>query len=433
MYYVTWALQARIREISEVIREKIGEPVYVNAGRWFRSLILLKLLSDKCDESIGRPRDRNECGREGQGSPLKVDVLVPKHTHWADFKMTMESLLEEVDRAARCIQDVNESVVGDSFHHDIRGYLDTQPPMDESIIRILVHCISELDLGERNLKHQQVGPGHFMYNPIEPIAIPLKEVSGIFMEHLRILSPNSVRPLWRYMKLGRFEDLMEQQSLYFARADQLGDTFEGLQPGINACAGAIGLRREFTFVNCWSQADQESNTMWHTYGGSNDCVAIETDYDSLKRSIKDTRSSIYVGKVKYVDYETIAERIGWRASWDWEWGSLSLFFTKRLEFSSESEVRAVIQYPVPDDTDAIPPDDRGIRVPVDLQRLIKRVVVNPEADSVLVERIRSTLRSKGLRDTVDNSTLSRQPYTGQIRPVLVTQDATEVRGDAPGG
>ena len=36
--------------------------------------------------------------------------------------------------------------------------------------------------------------------------------------------------VWRYMDFAKFVDLLATEELYFARADKLGDPFEGLYP-----------------------------------------------------------------------------------------------------------------------------------------------------------------------------------------------------------
>lgn len=43
--------------------------------------------------------------------------------------------------------------------------------------------------------------------------------------------------LWRYMDLAKFLALLEDRALYFARADKLGDPFEGAAGIADAAAG----------------------------------------------------------------------------------------------------------------------------------------------------------------------------------------------------
>jgi hypothetical protein len=107
--------------------------------------------------------------------------------------------------------------------------------------------------------------------------------------------------IWRYIDLTRFLSLLEDRALYFARADQLGDAFEGSFPKTNreqrpvrykeiiekyeekklsvtfpggACRTSFLEIQAFihewlcqwTFVNCWHINDSESAAMWRLYG-----------------------------------------------------------------------------------------------------------------------------------------------------------------------
>ena len=49
-------------------------------------------------------------------------------------------------------------------------------------------------------------------------------------ESLGILCPNPKDTLWRYLSLEKFASLLYTQSLYFVRADQFEDPFEGSVP-----------------------------------------------------------------------------------------------------------------------------------------------------------------------------------------------------------
>ena len=48
--------------------------------------------------------------------------------------------------------------------------------------------------------------------------------------------------LWRYMDFTKFVSLLEKRSLFFARADKLGDPFEGATPINNIKARYTSLK-----------------------------------------------------------------------------------------------------------------------------------------------------------------------------------------------
>ncbi|WP_431810600.1 hypothetical protein [Lysinibacillus capsici] len=88
--------------------------------------------------------------------------------------------------------------------------------------------------------------------------------------------------------------------------------------------------RKTKFINCWHLNDFESAAMWDLYLKSNEGIAIQTTFDRLKRSLNRSKEEIYMGKVKYIDYRT--ER-------NFHRNTLSPFFTKRISFSHENDVR----------------------------------------------------------------------------------------------
>ena len=87
--------------------------------------------------------------------------------------------------------------------------------------------------------------------------------------------------IWRYMDFTKFVSMLENQGLFFSRADKLGDRFEGTYPKaefetwmknsatIGVPAGATSAHRKimqavrkWTVVNCWHMNDHESAAMW---------------------------------------------------------------------------------------------------------------------------------------------------------------------------
>ena len=93
-------------------------------------------------------------------------------------------------------------------------------------------------------------------------------------------------PIWRYMDFTKFVSMLERSALFFARADCLGDPFEGsysrgnerLRPTVYkdapqevlaymASNGAEFTRilRKWTFISCWHMNQGESAAMWKLY------------------------------------------------------------------------------------------------------------------------------------------------------------------------
>ena len=107
--------------------------------------------------------------------------------------------------------------------------------------------------------------------------------------------------LWRYMDLSKFIAMLQTSSLFFARADTLGDPFEGSTTRRNALAAEYIIAnrhtienlagwRKFTdeqileiyqmisqsarssvtmvYANCWHMNEHKSAAMWKLYSQS---------------------------------------------------------------------------------------------------------------------------------------------------------------------
>ena len=245
----------------------------------------------------------------------------------------------------------------------------------------------------------------------------------MYEEHPNFEPPKDDAILWRYIDFTKFVSLLETQSLFFARADKLGDPFEGAYSKVNIALRPVlyegkipesGLRqiaastkeaRRFTKINSWHEANHESAAMWSLYSRERDGIAIKTDFKSLSQSFTCT-DSIYIGKVNYVDYDTTFIPEG------------NLFFPylhKRQSFEHEREVRAItMKFPTRDgkvdwSTEV---DDMGTYYDVDISLLINEVIVAPFADNWFIELVQSVAARYELRAPVSRSGLAESPTWG---------------------
>ena len=241
-------------------------------------------------------------------------------------------------------------------------------------------------------------------------------------DHL-IHFPAADETLWRYMDFTKFVDLLETQSLHFARADRLGDPFEGFSlkrhysvafPGVedfstedraildNMMSHSI---RQNTFINCWHHKEYESAAMWRLYSRELDGVAIKSDYNCIVDSIPEQyMDKIRVGQVVYIDGE--------RDTVDTE-VQLIHFLAKRLEFEHENEIRLI--YYVETNDNLIRADAKqvnfpnGLNVPVEVSKLVREVIVDPKAESWFVDLVGSVATRYGLGERVKLSALAGPP------------------------
>jgi hypothetical protein len=165
--------------------------------------------------------------------------------------------------------------------------------------------------------------------------------------HRNIETPPDDAVLWRFLDFARFLALIEGSSLWFARADLLGDPREGeftddelshlreLEPSSPAGAGAGRVIASFKktrrqcFVNCWYKNQRESTAMWKLYAPGAGGIAVKSSVGAIKHSLKSDRK-ILIGDVRYLD---------WTTESDWSLNVYPMVLRKHISYKSESEVR----------------------------------------------------------------------------------------------
>lgn len=231
--------------------------------------------------------------------------------------------------------------------------------------------------------------------------------------------------IWRYVDLARFLSLLASRSLYFTRADLLGDPFEGTITKATVAAYANptsptslpafqeslrklreSLRRNVA-VSCWHVAERESTAMWSQYAARGSGIALRSTYARLVHSLRNWATPTYVGLVHYIDYDAETSEIGGN-------NLLLPFVHKRAEFSSEREIRAVISQ--------IPASDRGIDhsvamvpgtlAPIDVAELVERVVVSPRMPDWELEALRAVIAKMDCKLSLERSRLNVTPVLG---------------------
>jgi len=240
----------------------------------------------------------------------------------------------------------------------------------------------------------------------------------MYKEHPVFEKPREKARIWRYMDFTKFVSLLENNALFFPRADTLGDHFEGSFskaniPIRNEIYGGVEgvtpediseiyrLLPEFTAISCWHINWVESAAMWKIYLKSNEGIAVRSNFERLRNSLKDKRNDIYIGKVKYIDYkkEAVPE------------GPLGCFVRKRKSFKYEAELRAVIQRLPPKGLSSRSkrPFNNGLYVPVDLDTLISRIYIAPTSPKWLFDLVESVTEKYGLNKDVFQSSLDDKP------------------------
>jgi hypothetical protein len=246
-------------------------------------------------------------------------------------------------------------------------------------------------------------------------------------------TPSDNSSLWRYMDLAKFISLLRDGSIYFARADHLGDSWEGAKgaksnkvtwdthylnffreaikhpPKGYKCeqtdeeieADAKRLLKQLetggshdlrtTYVSCWHENETESEALWRLYCPPPTAgIALLTTFADLKRAFDDDLS-IRIGRVKYIDFRTQFA------------GPNDAIFRKRKSLQHEQEVRAVVRERAEDDC-------TGLIRQVDLSALIKEVVVSPFSPAWLESIVSDLLKRYDVMVPIKASELLSQPF-----------------------
>jgi hypothetical protein len=233
--------------------------------------------------------------------------------------------------------------------------------------------------------------------------------------------------LWRYVDLARFLSMLTTRTLFLARADLLGDPFEGTiskatidsyndPRQITSLAGFQGTLRELrtsfrrnVAVSCWHMAACESVAMWNVYAPKGNGIAIRTSYSRLVQSLAAWPTPIFIGCVNYLDYGTA--RIEGTSL-------LAPFIHKRREYDAERELRVIVSelpttqqngVAVIDYAGSMPP---GIPAPVDLALLVEAIVLAPGTPVWQADSLRDVVSATDQSFPIEQSVLDRETLLG---------------------
>ncbi len=247
-------------------------------------------------------------------------------------------------------------------------------------------------------------------------------------EHPIFKQPESENiTLWRYLDFTKFLSLIDSGQLFLSRLDEFDDPFEGSFPKKN-----IQVRNDITFdlkgkalknyvdmiqdtprinelarkhvtVNCWHANEYESAAMWRLYLKSGEGIALRTTYKNLKESIIDDEP-VYAGMISYIDYELDEIEYG---------NFFAPYVYKRKSFEHEKEVRLLAcRFPIVNVSYidfSQEPIHPGISLNVDLNKMIDKVYVSPEAPKWFAELTKNVISKYGYSFEVVQSDLNSSP------------------------
>jgi hypothetical protein len=236
----------------------------------------------------------------------------------------------------------------------------------------------------------------------------------MYVEHELAQAPDDADAIiWRYVDLPKLIRMFQTGSLWFARADTLGDPHEGayglaaqmraprrVVSGIPYALGTgMGVANarvvSHTYINSWHLSPVESAAMWKIYAGDGQGIAIRSTFDRLCKSLTSPMPEVVIGKIEYVDVGTAVVPTG---------NVFRPFFIKRPPFAYEHELRAMFLHG--DDSG----QPVGINVDADLSVLLDAIVISPHCPQWFSEAVAAVAERLGPAGvTVVDSTMSLPP------------------------
>lgn len=265
-----------------------------------------------------------------------------------------------------------------------------------------------------------------------------------YQDHPRCITPrHSKVKIWRYMDFTQFVSLLEDNSLFFNRADDFDDPYEGSLPQQNYDLRAEELQdvpqnwiedllprfreicRRHTFLNCWHINKTESAGMWDLYLKADAGICIQSTYQRLVDAIElHKNDQIYISEVEYINYKQ--DRLaGWSLQSPLA-DTISPFIHKRESFEHENELRAIIHdlpwknengntWITAEDVKNIPlkqdeSKSKGKKVNVNLDDLIEQVYIAPHAPDWIKALAESVIETYGMsHELVKKSSITEDP------------------------
>lgn len=231
------------------------------------------------------------------------------------------------------------------------------------------------------------------------------------------------RPIYRTLKLEYALDLISESRLVLVAPEEWDDPYENLmhkhaahQHGPNTDV-AMRWYGSDLFGACWTWTP-ESDFAWRVYVPEGEVgVIVASTVEKLLSAIHQSEGiyamrDCFVGEVRYLPGEEIVDIItgeGFQrnnSSSDTAHIRATGLLLKRPEFEHECEVRAIIECA---DRTRIR-DNSFLDIPIEPNRFIDRLTVDPRIDREDFESTVARLRDAGYTGGIDQSELYRLPW-----------------------
>jgi hypothetical protein len=251
-----------------------------------------------------------------------------------------------------------------------------------------------------------------------------------------VLPPDNT-PVWRYLSLAKLLAMLLSDTVFFPRADQFEDHFEGAltersmkefqaKHGLDYKENLLGLALQIpkqSYVSCWHISAVESVALWKIYAGIEGSIAIQSTVGTLKKIFEksdESKESLLVTQelraVQYIDYQKQSIELNDLT------GPLCY---KRHAFAFEKELRIIRQEFITGPSRARPegkailigvvPEGKGRSIHAPMNQLIHQISVAPSSPSWIRTLVAETLEKFG-HDSIEckQSHLDELPEYGRF-------------------
>lgn len=209
--------------------------------------------------------------------------------------------------------------------------------------------------------------------------------------------------IWRYIDFPKFVSLLHERKLFFVQACHLPDKFEGNWSKTNKVLDKyLKELKQYTCVSCWQKNEEESALMWEVYPRSDNGIAIQSTYNSLRQSFENEKKrDLYPGVVHYTN-DILKSKPE---------NTFEPFFRKRIQFSDEHEIRVIYQEIDKGSQQGSTIDfaNHGTYFRVDLSKLIQNIYISPKAEKWFPNLVQSIVDKYELDIKVKMSSLGDFP------------------------
>lgn len=226
--------------------------------------------------------------------------------------------------------------------------------------------------------------------------------------------------IWRYEEADHLIDMLNNRALHFANAYKVWDRDEGLLPesiksdyrlisrnvpaphstqfSVKQLKKSMCEYKRAIFLSCWHLDEDESVQRWNRYSRKNRNLkkikdtAIQSTFMDLEKVNYDKFRRYTTSKVSYVNHR-VADVPPQH--------EFTIFLQKRKKHAHECELRAII-------FDPSQSGKKGIRIQIDLEKVVKRIVISPRAKDTLRDRIVAAVWQNHLHIPVEDSQFRRR-------------------------